>query len=370
MSSVLCGKHPVTPNEESCRGMVHQSDPLKDPRWERFVDRHPRASVFHSRAWLEALHKTYGYEVVAYTTSAPGEDLDNAIVFCRIESWLTGRRLISLPFSDHCECLVERQQDWDVLSTALEQEVRCRGWRYVELRPLRDLEIATSLCKTEMSYSFHVLDLRSDLEAIFQNFHKDSIQRKIRRAERERLHYEEGSTDSLLDKFYMLFAITRRRHRLPPQPRRWFENLIGCFGNALKIRIALNDRRPVAGMLTLRHKDTLVYKYGCSDVRFNNLGGVHLLFWTSIREAKAAGLKRFDFGRADAGQSGLTTFRRRWGATESVLTYSRLATSGRSTHLFDLPASQWKTTIPNKVLAHLPGTVLSAVGRVLYKHIG
>ena len=35
-------------------------DPLADARWDELVERHPRASVFHTRGWLEALKRTYG----------------------------------------------------------------------------------------------------------------------------------------------------------------------------------------------------------------------------------------------------------------------------------------------------------------------
>ena len=170
--------------------------------------------------------------------------------------------------------------------------------------------------------------------------------------------------------FYRLFVMTRRRHGLPAQPRKWFENLVNNFGDALKIRIALKDGRAVAAMVTIRFKDTLVYKYGCSDTRYNNLGGMPMLFWTSIQEAKAAALKIFDFGRTDAGQAGLIRFKNKWGTSESVLTYTRLSIAGRSTHAFDLPGSQWKHKVSKRLLTHVPGSLLSAVGRVLYKHIG
>src|SRR5271167_440366 len=86
---------------------VHQIDPLEDPRWEKFLERHPRSSVFHTVAWLDALRRTYGYRPVAITTESPGRDLQAGIVFCSVHSWLTGRRLVSLPFSDHCELLVD-----------------------------------------------------------------------------------------------------------------------------------------------------------------------------------------------------------------------------------------------------------------------
>lgn len=349
---------------------AHSIEPLLDPRWGEFVERHPRASVFHSKAWLTALSRTYGYKPIAYTTSSSGEDLENALVFCQIESWLTGRRLVSLPFSDHCEPLVRTDEERAVLTGALEQECRAGRWSYLEMRPLHPFEVATPLCQTRVSYAFHELDLGPSLDSIFSNFHKNSTQRKIRRAEREGLKYCEGSTTDLLDQFYGLVKITRKRQNLPPQPRKWFANLMGCFGEELKIRVAFKGDRPVAAMLTIRHKDTLVYKYGCSDSRFNNLGGMHLVFWRAIQEAKASGLRSLDFGRCDAGQQGLITFKNRWGATPSVLTYLRYGVSATSTHIFDLYAKEWKTRVAKYVLSQFPPCVLSTIGDFVYKHIG
>ena len=40
----------------------------------------------------------------------------------------------------------------------------------------------------------HRLDLTAPSDQLFRSFHKDCIQRKIRRAERENLAYEEGSS--------------------------------------------------------------------------------------------------------------------------------------------------------------------------------
>ena len=96
----------------------------------------------------------------------------------------------------------------------------------------------------------------------------------------------------LLDHFYRLMLLTRRRHNIPPQPKRWFQNLIECFGGALKIRVAFKDSRAISAILTLRHKDTLVYKYGCSDAQFHRLGGVQFLFWKSISRGQDGWIAR------------------------------------------------------------------------------
>ena len=87
---------------------VYELDPLADTRWIEFVKTHPRASVFHTPNWLHALRLTYGYQPVALTTAPPEEPLTKRAGVLPVNSWLTGRRIVSLPFSDHCEPLVDR----------------------------------------------------------------------------------------------------------------------------------------------------------------------------------------------------------------------------------------------------------------------
>jgi lipid II:glycine glycyltransferase (peptidoglycan interpeptide bridge formation enzyme) len=345
-------------------------DPLSDVRWDEFLQRHPRSSLFHSSAWLNALRKTYGYDAVAYTSSRAESPLENAIVFCRVKSWLTGRRLVSLPFADYCEPLVDSEEDANVLAATLEDEVVREGWDYVEIRPLEPLAFPTSLHCTTVTYSVHKLDLRPGLDVLFENLHRSSTQRKIRRAEREGLSYREGSTREFLDHFYRLFTMTRRRHMLPPQPKAWFANLMECFGQALRIRLACRNDQPVAAIITITHKDTLSYKYGACDARFNNLGCMHLLFWRAIQDAKQNGLCFLDFGRTNAGQHGLVTFKNRWGASQSVLTYSRYGISKCSTHYFDLSMARWKSKTAKYVVSRLPSSIVSKIGQMLYGHAG
>jgi hypothetical protein len=350
--------------------VAHCVEPLQDRRWDEFVRKHPRASLFHCSAWLEALSRTYQYKPVAYTTSPAGRSLENGVVFCQVESWLTGRRLVSLPFSDHCEPLVDGEDDIDAITVALDQEFLQGSWHYLEMRPLRPFDIATSLHHATVPYTLHQLDLGPDMDTLFRNCHKNSTQRKILRAEREGLRYADGSGENLLEDFYRLHTLTRKRHRRPPQPREWFLNLIDGFGDALKIRAALNGNRTVAAIITIRHKDTMVYKYGGSDPSFHHLGGMHLLLWGAIQEAKAAGLRFFDFGRTEADQRGLITFKKRWGTKQTSLIYSRYAASENASHLFESSALDWKSRAARYLLARMHPGLLSLAGRALYRHVG
>jgi hypothetical protein len=345
---------------------VHRFDPLQDPRWSAFVARHPRASVFHTRGWLEALHRTYGYQPIAFTTSAPFEELRAAVVFCDIQSWLTGSRLVSLPFSDHCDALVDDDDQIAAFCSYLRSECSTSLWRYIELRPsgqgMRDglgFEIADR-------FVLHLLDLRPELHELFRQLHKNSTQRKIVRARREGLVYQEGCDTEMLRAFYRLVVLTRRRHGLPPQPFEWFQQLATCLGDAMKIRLASYREQPVAGIVTLRHGRTLTYKYGASDAAWHRLGGMHFLFWKAIEEAHADGCVTLDFGRTDIDNTGLTTFKKRWGSTGAPLCYWRSQGSAPAR----TPARDWITRCGARTAGRVPERLRVAAGRVLYKHLG
>jgi hypothetical protein len=344
---------------------VFQLDPLTDRRWSELLLQHPRASVFHTQGWLEALRRTYGYTPILFTASPAQEALTNGVVFCNVNSWVTGNRLVSLPFSDHCEPLVNNEEELLAILGSLSQPSARKRWKYIEIRPLtRGVQSGTDFGDSK-SFCAHRLDLRPGIEQVFKGLHKDCVQRRIRRAEREGVTYEEGNSEELLRKFYQLMVLTRRRHQLPPQPLDWFRNLSQTLGDSLKIRVALRERRPVASIITLRFRDTEVYKYGCSDPRFTNLGGTQWLFWKTIQEAVSLGLKELDLGRSDWDNSGLITFKDRLGASRQPLTYWRYPKPQPQSESF-----AWMKRLAGRFIRSAPQPLLAATGRLLYRHFG
>ena len=349
---------------ESSATNTYEIDPLCDSRWEVLVDGHPQASVFHSTNWLRALKIAYGYEPVVATTCPPDTPLTNGLVVCRVKSWLTGRRLVSLPFSDYCDPLARSAGELDELLLHLRRSVDAGKWRYMEIRPISYQPGNRTGLQKSLTYCIHSLDLGRSKQELFNNFHKSCVQRKIRRAERERLHYEEGTSENLLKKFYELVIATRRRQSLPPQPLSWFHVLCDTFGDNLKIRVASKNDFPIASILTLSHKKSIVYKYGCSDVRFQRFGGMALLFWNTIQEAKDQGLEELQMGRSDSDNSGLITFKERWGTVGKPLSYWVYPPRARTT------PSIWEKAILRHAVPVTPSLVLRTVGKRLYRHLG
>lgn len=336
--------------------MPYWIDPLTDPRWTEFIGRHPSSSAFHTTGWLQALNETYGFAPTAITTSAPGSGLENAIPFCFVSSFLTGKRLSSLPFSDHCQPLAD-SETLDFLGRALMEEFSRKNYRYLELRPRQDCRLPGFV--PSQNFLFHSLDLRPSLDELFGGLHSDCIRRKIRRAERESLTVEAGTSDALVDAFFTMQMHTRRRQGLPPQPKVWFLNLVRAMPNSATIRLARHRGRPIAAILTLRHKRMETYKYGCSEAEDNNLGGMQLLLWQAIEDAKASGMTEMDLGRCDPDNEGLARFKERWGADRRQINYFRYPS---------VRGSVAKRDLAGKIFSRLPDQILAASGRILYRH--
>jgi lipid II:glycine glycyltransferase (peptidoglycan interpeptide bridge formation enzyme) len=272
--------------------------------------------------------------------------------------------MVSLPFADHCEPLFSDSHDKVLLSNRLVEECTRQHCKYLEFRPLQAANLGNEFQSSE-SFYFHELDLAPGLEQLFKGLHKDSIQRKIRRAEKEHLSYEAGRTEEFIESFYNLLLKTRRRHHLPPQPKNWFRNLARNMGDTLQIRIAQKNGVAIAALLTLRHRSTIIYKYGCSDEAFHQLGGMPFLFWKLIEEGKATGAERIDFGRSEMENEGLVAFKDKFGTTKKILTYYRYPQSTKQV------AHGWgESGLAKRMFSILPDGVLSAAGKVLYRHIG
>jgi hypothetical protein len=280
---------------------------------------------------------------------------------------MTGRRLVALPFSDHCQPLAAGEDLTAILKYISNQRV-AECWRYISLRPLVDtgiIDAHTQFANSE-AFSFQKIDLRPEPNAIYRSFHDSCVRRKIKRADRETLVYESGRSEELQQKFRHLLLLTRRRHRLPPQPATWFRNVAQSLGEMMTIHVLTKNDLPVASILTLRYKKTLVYKYGCSDSQFNNLGGTPLLFWKVIQQAKVTGAEEFDLGRSGYEDSGLIAFKEHLGAVTSELRYYRSPAPKKKAVSSKPGTSSWA----RHALTRLPDSLLTGVGQLLYRHLG
>ena len=137
------------------------------------------------------------------------------------------------------------------------------------------------------------------------------------------------------------------------------------LGEKAMIRVAAKRGQSIAAILTLRHGDVLVYKYGCSDTLQSRLGGMPFLFWQLVQEAKQQRIRVLDLGRSDRDNHGLVAFKDRLGAARSTIAYWTYpkGISGK------VPAS-WAVGVGKALLGHMPDSWLATTGKLLYRHLG
>ncbi len=400
------------------RSVARTVNPLEIPDWDWQVLRLPGCSFFHSSVWARVLFESYGYKPL-YFTIFDGGLLSACLPVMEVDSFLTGRRGVSLPFTDYCEPLVSTDTQFQDLLKEATAYGADKGWKSLELR---GGEVFLPGLPTSSTYLVHTLDLstgsgqsasqplpasslpvfQSSSLPVFQSsslpslasslpslasslpslasnlpsFHssgfstfRESTRRNIRKASENGVGVELLTTEAGVRKFYRLNQTTRRDHGLPPQPYRFFEELhehVISKGYGF-VAIASYGSEAIAAAVYFHFGRCAIYKYGASDKRYQHLRPNNLVMWEAIRWYVEHRYASLSFGRTDPGHEGLRQFKTGWGVTEQTLSYYRYAIKAGA---FVHDDNGKMNGIGSKAASFAPLPVLRAVGSLLYRHMG
>jgi hypothetical protein len=340
---------------------VQVVNPLEVPNWDAIVGAHPSATFFHSSAWANVLVQSYGY-APRYLIVKSQEGLLAALPMMEVKSWLTGKRGISLPFTDECGAI---GTDEDSLHAVFEHAVALASsskWDYFECRG--GAALASSVPSPGL-FVGHRLDLRPGDASVLAGI-SSSTRRAVRKAEQSGLCVEFSTDIDTVRAFHELLCKTRKRHGLPPQPFSFFREIHRHILGDGKgwIALARLGKRPVAGAVFFQFGSTAVYKYGASDDTMQHLRANNLVMWQSIQRLIQDGTHTLDFGRTSIGNDGLRKFKLGWGTTERPVDYFRYDCRKESYVSMNDRASGWH----NRFFRMLPTPISRLVGKVFYKH--
>lgn len=347
-------------------------DPSKDKRWDEFVGNHPQGTVFHLSAWARVLQKTYGYIPYYFILEDSNRKIKEGCPFFLIKSWLTGNRLVCLPFSDYCNPLINSKQSLDLLLDAIKNYVKYSMVIQLRMLTTKSLEKNIFLKQGFKEWSYYktsLINLCDDLELVRKRFHRKAVRQAITKSIRSGVYIERGNTEKALVEHYKLIVATRKKLGVVPQPYRFFQNLwqIMITKNLGFLLLAKYRGIPIASAIFFTYKGTIFPKFNGSDQRFLNLQPNNLLYWSAIEWGVKNGYKCFDFGRTSPDNTGLMAFKQRWGSQEIDLPYYywpaiKGVTSTEEKNL--------KYKIISSVLRRMPTSVSRAAGELLYKHLG
>jgi hypothetical protein len=338
-------------------------DPARVADWDHLLRDLPCAFFFSTRSWAKVLQESYGYTPLYFTVMDSGV-MKALLPVMEVSSFLTGKRGVSLPFTDYCEPLVPSDELFFALFDEVKRVGKSRGWKYIDLR------MRNGILKREKPSLFfhgHELDLDIGPEQLFGKL-ADSNRRNIRKAGKQGVDVKLENTLEALQEFYHLHCLTRRRHGLPPQPWTFFENVqreVIAKGMGITA-VARHGGHAVACNVYFHYGDKALFKFGASDMRFQHLRAGNLVMWEAIKFYSGKGFKSICFGRTEPENKGLRRFKEGWGAKETDITYYR----------FDLASSTFVTENDSvspgnrEMLSRLPLPALKIIGTLLYRHVG
>jgi lipid II:glycine glycyltransferase (peptidoglycan interpeptide bridge formation enzyme) len=338
-------------------------NPTTLPDWDTQVQSFPECTFFHSAAWAKVLSEAYGFTPLYFCAKA-NERLKAVMPVMEVNSFLTGRRGVSLPFSDYCEPLAEDQA---IISELFNEilEYGGRKWKYIESRGENGY---VGQRHQSCSYFKHILGLSDSAEKLLASFRKGTKSAITKAIRENQLQLRTTQGEDGIKEFYRLNCLTRKRHGIPPQPYHYFKILhdfVIAKGQGF-IVLAEFENRIIASGVFLHFGKNAIYKYGASDTNFQQLRPNNLIVWEAIKWYCRNGFKEFDFGRTEPENEGLRIFKSGWNTVESIINYYKYDFNEKS-YIVDQPIVN---PFVIKVFNHVPIAASKFIGRVLYRHIG
>lgn len=337
-------------------------NPLQRRDWDSLVDGFPASTVFHGTGWARVLNETYGH-VPMYFCRFDGKRLAETLPFMEVFSRWTGRRGVSLPFTDAFAPLCQRHTDGGNLYREAMRAGGERRWKYMECR---DRDPGWEGSTSSLEFYGHMIDLQPGPDRLFSGL-EGAIRRGVRKAEAAGLKVEFSADAESVRTFFKLHCGTRRRHGLPPQPFRFFENIqrhILGMGRGFVATARLGNRPVAGGIFFYRGREAL-YKFGASDFEFQQYRPNNLTMWASIRRCAEQGIATLNLGRTSLSNEGLRRFKLGFGAVESKIQYAKYDFSSKQfVHGVDRVEGWF-----NRLFGSMPLPVLRLAGAVLYPHL-
>lgn len=279
--------------------------------------------LFHSKAWIEVLQKSYYIEFLL-ATDAHSEDF---MIFGIIDNPFN-KKLVSIPFSDYAG------EESLSVSTTLEiiKEVQQKFPNYdIEFKSRFSADLLENSKLLKKAF-YHRIDLENlNYQRILET-QSSSFKRGVKKALKQNVVINKGYTEVDLKEFYKLYTHLRlEKFKIIPQPFSFFQNIFNLFFKEGKgfILKASYENILIGSILILEYNEGWYYKFGAShkdylDKRPNNYL-FNQLIQLGIKEKK----KFIDLGMSGAGNTyeGLIRFKEEMGGKKyniSVLKYAHL----------------------------------------------
>jgi len=338
-------------------------NPITYKGWDKLLLTNHQSTFFHTSAWARVLHESYRYRPLYFALIDSGK-LSALMPIMEIKSFLTGKRGVSLPFTDECTLITKNPSLFNEIFKEIIRYGKKANWNAIDFKGgIKYLRGTTLPFETFLK---HDLDLSKTEQEIFTTF-RESTKRNIKKAIQKGVHVNIRNTIESIEEFYRLHCITRRSHGLPPQPFYFIKKIYEHIISKKKgfVVLATYRNKVIAGATFFQFGNQTIFKYGASDPRYLYLRPNNIVIWEAIKWHCLSGFKIFNFGRTELNNKGLLQFKRGWGTKEEILNYYKY---DLKKDCFLNRAAGIKSSY--NFFRFLPIPFLRLTGNLLYRHVG
>ena len=291
--------------------------------WDRYVNEHPKGSIFHTSAMLRVFKATPNHDPM-FIAARNGDGKIVAILCAVRVNTLGGvlERLASRSIM-YAEPICD-DTDEGIESLIGLIKTHDRRWNrktlFTEVRPMTGRhgaeQVALEHCGYQLlPYCNYVNDLSDGASSIAAR--TKPVQRKIRTAKRRGLKIKQVSSENDFESVYRQIQVSYGRSQIPVAPNELFHSARKHLPpEMLSVRLGSVDGQNVAASVGLVFKDRY-FAWFNGTTRPKGIAATASLVWDEIEEACQRGIKTYDFGGAGWPEEeyGPRIFKSRFGGT-------------------------------------------------------
>jgi FemAB-related protein (PEP-CTERM system-associated) len=285
---------------------------LDPAQWDRFVERHPDATVYHLSAWTDLIADVFGHRAerlaaVGGDEGGPG-DISGILPLAFFNTRLFGRFATSMPFVNYGGVAADSPAAARLLFNAAASAAQAAGASYLELRHARRMFDGSPHLAHKVAM---ILPLRQTADEQWTALDR-KLRNQVRKAEKSGLTVRSGGVE-LAGAFHDVLSENMRDLGTPAHGRGFYERILETFPDRSRVLVVLLGGQPIAASLLLWHRQRLEVPWASSIRRFNPLCANVLLYWEMLKFGIDRGFTSFDFGRSTPNE-GTFLFKQQWGA--------------------------------------------------------
>lgn len=295
--------------------------------WDEFVTSHPEANFLHSWQWGE-FHISRGKTVLRRGI------FDNEQLVGVYEGEIeTARRGRHLSIAGGPIINWGLEGPVSMLVNDMREQAKAHSCVFVRVRP--QLERAEDNLKMFENLGFRkapyylsvehagVLDLEKNEEELLKGM-RQRLRRALRKAEKNNITVETSTNPEDIAEFYQIQLQTARRHDFTHFSEDFLKKQFSAFAsdNSAVLYTARHEGEILAQNFMIFYGNEASYHYGVSTELGTRLSGAPLLHMQAMRDARARGIKRYNFwGIVDEQDTkhrfyGVSVFKRGFGVDE------------------------------------------------------